>query len=135
MRQGKLAAYECIRRSTQRFAVKTISDNRNGLGQNKRFVLPCRRVHLPQVADSLGHLDKKKGRGIDAVTAVRVSADDRETQRRMAEEHARQERLQHLQVHEKNTYHGGMTRDIPDTVQYFHKYARVHDALFTRSGY
>ncbi|CAM9701106.1 unnamed protein product, partial [Laminaria digitata] len=50
-----------------------------------------------QVADSLGHLDKKKGRGIDAVTAVRVSADDRETQRRMAEEHARQERLQHLQ--------------------------------------
>lgn len=51
-----------------------------------------------QVADSLGHLDKKKGRGIDAVTAVRVSADDRETQRRMAEEHARQERLQRLQV-------------------------------------
>ncbi|CBN80015.1 conserved unknown protein [Ectocarpus siliculosus] len=50
-----------------------------------------------QVADSLGHLDKKKGRGIDAVTAVRVSADDRETQRRMAEEHARQERLQRLQ--------------------------------------
>ncbi|CAB1096302.1 unnamed protein product [Ectocarpus sp. CCAP 1310/34] len=49
------------------------------------------------VADSLGHLDKKKGRGIDAVTAVRVSADDRETQRRMAEEHARQERLQRLQ--------------------------------------
>lgn len=53
---------------------------------------------LAQVADSLGHLDKKKGRGIDAVTAIRVSADDRETQRRMAEEHARQERLQHLQV-------------------------------------
>lgn len=76
--------------------------------------------YFPQVADSLDHLDKKKGRGIDAVTAVRVSADDRETQRRMAEEHARQERLQHLQVHEKNTYHAGMAiinRDIPDTAQ------------------
>jgi|EP00953_Heterococcus_sp_UTEX-ZZ885_P009480 dynein regulatry complex protein 1 len=50
-----------------------------------------------QVADSLSHLDKKKSTGIDAVTAVRVSADDRETQRRMSEEHGRQERLQRLQ--------------------------------------
>ncbi|CAM9689132.1 unnamed protein product [Ascophyllum nodosum] len=50
-----------------------------------------------QVADLLAHLDTKKARGIDAVTAVRVAADDRETQRRMAEEQARQERLQCLQ--------------------------------------
>lgn len=73
------------------------------------------------MADSLGHLDKKKGRGIDAVTAVRVSADDRETQRRMAEEHARQERLQHLQVQGKRfTYlsHGGMAGDIAVVLQY-----------------
>ncbi|CAN0047183.1 unnamed protein product, partial [Discosporangium mesarthrocarpum] len=50
-----------------------------------------------QVANSLAHLDKKKGSGIDSVTAVRVAADDRETQRRMAEEHMRHERLQRLQ--------------------------------------
>ncbi|CAM9650507.1 unnamed protein product, partial [Sphacelaria rigidula] len=54
-------------------------------------------VSQQQVADSLAHLDKKKGSGIDSVTAVRVSADDRETQRRMAEERVRQERLQRLQ--------------------------------------
>ena len=76
-----------------------ISENKNDYdGKNLALAIPCRRGHFHQVADSLGHLDKKKGRGIDAVTAVRVSADDRETQRRMAEEHARQERLQHLQV-------------------------------------
>lgn len=51
-----------------------------------------------KVADSLAHLDKKKGAGIDVVTAIRVAADDRETQRRMADETARQERLQRLQV-------------------------------------
>ncbi|CAM9509628.1 unnamed protein product, partial [Chrysoparadoxa australica] len=50
-----------------------------------------------QVADSLAHLDKKKSFGIDAVTAVRVAADDRETQRRMDEEQGRQGRLQRLQ--------------------------------------
>lgn len=51
-----------------------------------------------QVAESLAHLDKKKALGIDTVTAVRVAADDRETQRRMADEQARQVRLQRLQA-------------------------------------
>ena len=56
-----------------------------------------------QVADSLSHLDKKKARGIETVTAVRVAADDREAQRRIGEEHARQERLQRLQVRQQQT--------------------------------
>lgn len=67
-------------------------------GKNIRTKLLSNLRSSSQVADLLAHLDKKKGRGIDAVTAVRVSADDRETQRRMAEERARQERLQRLQV-------------------------------------
>ncbi|KAG5186134.1 sperm tail-domain-containing protein [Tribonema minus] len=50
-----------------------------------------------QVADSLAHLDKNKSAGIDSVTAVRVAADDRETQRRVAEEAARLERMRRLQ--------------------------------------
>ncbi|CAM9946191.1 unnamed protein product, partial [Phaeothamnion confervicola] len=50
-----------------------------------------------QAVDALAHLDKKKAAGIDAVTAVRVGADERETQRRDSEERKRQERLQRLQ--------------------------------------
>ncbi|CAM9539637.1 unnamed protein product [Pylaiella littoralis] len=74
------------------------AQNQDGLdtSKNDEETAACS-LSQQQVADSLGHLDKKKGRGIDAVTALRVSADDRETQRRMAEEHARQERLQRLQ--------------------------------------
>ncbi|CAM9158979.1 unnamed protein product, partial [Hapterophycus canaliculatus] len=77
------------------------AQDKNGLDTSKddEETAACS-LSQQQVADSLGHLDKKKGRGIDAVTAVRVSADDRETQRRMAEEHARQERLQRLQQEE-----------------------------------
>ena len=38
-----------------------------------------------QIADSLGHLDKKKSAGIETVTHIRVAADWREAQRRVAE--------------------------------------------------
>ena len=50
-----------------------------------------------QIAGSLSHLDKKKSGGIEAVTHVRVAADWRESQRRVAEEKQRQDRLQRLQ--------------------------------------
>jgi len=50
-----------------------------------------------QIANSLAHLDKKKATGIDEVTMIRVEADWRESQRRIAEEEKRQERLQSLQ--------------------------------------
>ena len=39
-----------------------------------------------QIAESLSHLDKKKSAGIEKVTDVRVAADWREAQRRVAEE-------------------------------------------------
>jgi dynein regulatory complex protein 1 len=50
-----------------------------------------------QIAESLSHLDKKKSAGIEKVTDVRVAADWREAQRRVAEEKKRQDRLQRLQ--------------------------------------
>merc|ERR1719181_2125323 len=50
-----------------------------------------------QIADSLAHLDKKKSSGIENITHIRVAADWREGQRRVAEEKQRQERLQRLQ--------------------------------------
>ena len=50
-----------------------------------------------QIAESLSHLDKKKSKGIESVTDVRVAADWREAQRRVAEEKKRQDRLQRLQ--------------------------------------
>ena len=50
-----------------------------------------------QIADSLAHLDKKKSGGIENITHIRVAADWREGQRRVAEEKQRQERLQRLQ--------------------------------------
>ena len=50
-----------------------------------------------QIANSLSTLDKKKASGISSVTDIRVSADFRENQRRIAEEQLRQDRLQRLQ--------------------------------------
>ena len=50
-----------------------------------------------QIAESLSHLDKKKSAGIEKVTDVRVAADWREAQRRVADEKKRQDRLQRLQ--------------------------------------
>ena len=50
-----------------------------------------------QIANSLAHLDKKKAGGIENITSIRVGADWREAQRRVAEEKQRQERLQRLQ--------------------------------------
>jgi dynein regulatory complex protein 1 len=47
--------------------------------------------------NSLSHLDKKKAFGINSVTHIRVTADFRENQRRIAEESLRQDRLQRLQ--------------------------------------
>ncbi|CAN0019569.1 unnamed protein product, partial [Choristocarpus tenellus] len=73
---------------------KTTKAEDENVAQTNHFI--CKHSSY-QMADSLAHLDKKKGSGIDTVTAVRVAADDRETQRRMAEEHTRQERLQRLQ--------------------------------------
>jgi len=49
-----------------------------------------------QIATSLVHLDKKKSTGIDDTTMVRVTADLRENQRRVAEEAAREERMRML---------------------------------------
>ena len=45
-----------------------------------------------QIAQSLSHLDKKKSSGISSVTSIRVNADFRENQRRIAEEKLRQVR-------------------------------------------
>ncbi|KAJ1446860.1 sperm tail-domain-containing protein [Pelagophyceae sp. CCMP2097] len=50
-----------------------------------------------QIANSLTHLDKKKGGGIENITQIRVAADWREARRRVAEEQQRQDRLQRLQ--------------------------------------
>jgi dynein regulatory complex protein 1 len=46
-----------------------------------------------QIATSLTHLDKKKAAGIDDTTMVRVNADLRENQRRVAEETAATDRI------------------------------------------
>jgi dynein regulatory complex protein 1 len=50
-----------------------------------------------QIADSLAHLDKRKGAGIDDVTSIRVEADAKENLRRIGEEERRQDRLRRLQ--------------------------------------
>jgi len=51
-----------------------------------------------QIATSLTHLDKKKATGIDNTTMVRVNADLRENQRRMAEETAATERIKAMEI-------------------------------------
>lgn len=51
-----------------------------------------------QIATSLTHLDKKKATGIDNTTMVRVNADLRENQRRMAEETAATERIKAMET-------------------------------------
>jgi dynein regulatory complex protein 1 len=51
-----------------------------------------------QIATSLTHLDKKKATGIDNTTMVRVNADLRENQRRMAEETAATERINAMEA-------------------------------------
>ena len=50
-----------------------------------------------QIANSLKHLDGKKATGIDGITEIRVKADWEESQRRIAEETQRQQRLKALQ--------------------------------------
>jgi dynein regulatory complex protein 1 len=50
-----------------------------------------------QIANSLKHLDGKKANGIDVITGIRVKADWAESQRRIAEETQRQQRLKALQ--------------------------------------
>ncbi len=48
------------------------------------------------MAESLANLDRKKMQGLAAVTQVRLDADARENQRRIAEEERRAERLWRL---------------------------------------
>ncbi|KAK7242829.1 dynein regulatory complex subunit [Aureococcus anophagefferens] len=73
-------------------------DNAAGQGRGKEAQEESKRSKgQQQIANSLAHLDKKKSGGIENVTHVRVAADWREAQRRVAEEKQRQDRLQRLQ--------------------------------------
>lgn len=90
---------ERIKVRQRRIEARNASKNdeaRNGRG-NEVLENAIRSKGQQQVADSLAHLDKKKMRGIEGVTNVRVAADWRESQRRDEEEKQRQERLHRLQ--------------------------------------
>ena len=74
---------------------------RDGKGGQKKSQAEAESNHTSQgqqqINNSLSVLDKSKAAGIDDVTSIRVEADARENERRIAEEERRQDRLRKLQ--------------------------------------
>ena len=89
---------ERIKIRRQRIASRQASeDPEKGDQRNEKSEEQLKSKGSQAVADSLASLDKKKFDGIDRVTMIRVTADWRETQRRVKEEKQKQDRLQRLQ--------------------------------------